>query len=367
MEKLFDGVVHVSYGQIYVQSADDFEMDLHEDLAGQQNGLCGAATPGRLFLITSTHTGSIAFTVELHDGPPPLDPSWEDVVEASFAPTNDDVALVQWAGEDAWELDLEATDYRVRYCAHGMDEAHGADIRFDGRPQPDRYLLQFWPAPSAPDQVLKQTSEAAAYWHRVARELPPPPTPEDRAAAAEQARLEEERAQRLRAEEAEVADWGGRLPSERLRRIPGNVYGLVELDHGLAEALAAAGSDLQRRVACWAARRACDEAGLARIDWIAAALEAADAGRSLPAPFDDEERAWDRLFADERVPSTGVTLPETTIDDFSQQAAALPAVWAAVEADPLHGAVDALFAAAAAFGADGYRRLFSEARAAFSL
>lgn len=32
----------------------------------------------------------------------------------------------------------------------------------------DRYLLQLWPAPMAPDAILRQTSEHAAYWHRVA-------------------------------------------------------------------------------------------------------------------------------------------------------------------------------------------------------
>jgi hypothetical protein len=41
-------------------------------------------------------------------------------------------------------------------------------------------------------------------------------------------------------------------------------------------------------VAHRAARWALTEAGMADIDWIAAALAAVEAGRALPAPFDDD-------------------------------------------------------------------------------
>jgi hypothetical protein len=34
----------------------------------------------------------------------------------------------------------------------------------------DRYLLQFWPADPAPDAVVRQSSDIAAYWHGWARE-----------------------------------------------------------------------------------------------------------------------------------------------------------------------------------------------------
>jgi hypothetical protein len=89
-------------------------------------------------------------------------------VEVSFEPTADDVALVQWGGEAAWPLAVEPVDLRARYCAWGMDHAWQADTILSGGPQLDRYLLQFWPAPPAPDRVLKQTSVTAAYWHTYA-------------------------------------------------------------------------------------------------------------------------------------------------------------------------------------------------------
>ncbi|WP_433733954.1 hypothetical protein ACQP0C_17585 [Nocardia sp. CA-129566] len=106
---------------------------------------------------------------------------------------------MQWAGEASWELDLKEIDYRVRYCAQGMDQARQKDTRLDDEPLLDRYLLQFWPALPEPDRVVRQTSEIAASWHdharrrslyspvvsglrglvrARARQQPPPPTPE---------------------------------------------------------------------------------------------------------------------------------------------------------------------------------------------
>jgi hypothetical protein len=170
------GQVHVHYRQIYVESGEDYP-DLGACFAGQSNGLCGAAFHGTLFLTTGLHTGSVGFTVELHEGPPPVDEEWEEVVEASFTPTSGRVALVQWGGEAAWDLDLAQTSHRVRYCATGMDAAHAADTRLEDEPMLDRYLLQFWPAAPEPDRVVRRTSETAVYWHGVARDLPPPPPP----------------------------------------------------------------------------------------------------------------------------------------------------------------------------------------------
>ncbi|PXX55650.1 hypothetical protein DFR70_121119 [Nocardia tenerifensis] len=169
-----DGEVHVSYSQIYVESdPGDFGPGMHEAFAGQSVGLCGAAAPGALFLITGLHTGNVGFTVEVRGQAPALDPAWEDVVEVSFYPLSEHSALVQWAGEDSWELDLrEGLDYRVRYCAQGMDRAREADVRLDDEPLLDRYLLQFWPAPPEPDRIVRQTSQAAARSHDWARRQP---------------------------------------------------------------------------------------------------------------------------------------------------------------------------------------------------
>ncbi|MFF8232102.1 hypothetical protein [Streptomyces caelestis] len=365
---------------------------------------CAGRRHRALWLSTGLHTGEVGFTVEVHEQAPPLDPAWEDVVEVSFRPVSEDSALVEWAGEDSWQLDLEETDYRVRYCAKGMDQASERDTRMDGEPQLDRYLLQFWPAPPEPDRVLKQTSRIADRWHRYARELPPPPTPAERAEAERQARLAQETAEREHRLAFERWDWGGRPPSQALREVGGNVRGVLEFDPALVHAIGASGPATQRAVAAFAARRACEAAGLAALDWVADALTALAEGRPLPPPFDDDARMWQTLATDPRVPdrtvgravpperppfrppaTPGVSTPQPQeaagavvgpaaavatssasgsapcVAAFtmgrpdpslrmSQPHMALPAVTGAAEPDPLQAALDAVFAAVVTYG-----------------
>ncbi|GHE64611.1 hypothetical protein GCM10018785_36970 [Streptomyces longispororuber] len=122
-----DGEVFVHYSQICVESDPDGDgADLEGAFAGQSAGLCGAGIPGALWLSTGLHTGDVPFRVEVHDQAPPLDDAWEDVVEVSFRPVSAHTVLMQWAGEDTWELGLRQVDYRVRYCARGMDEGDKA-------------------------------------------------------------------------------------------------------------------------------------------------------------------------------------------------------------------------------------------------
>ncbi|MET9686627.1 hypothetical protein [Streptomyces coeruleorubidus] len=405
MRRPVEGEVHVHYGQIYVETdPDDFGPGLSEAFAGQRAGLCGAATPGALWLNTGLHTGAVGFTVEVHEQAPPLDPAWEDVVEVSFRPVSADSALVEWGGGASWQLGLEVTDYRVRYCAKGMDRASERDVRLDGEPPLDCYLLQFWPAPPEPDRVLQQTSQVAAYWHRYARELPPPPTPAERAEAERRARLAQETAERERRLAYERWEWGGQPPSQDLRDVGGNVRGLLDFDPALVHAIDASGPATQRAVAVFAARRACEAAGLTALDWVAEALTALGEGRPLPPPFDDDARMWQTLATDPGVPDRTVGRavpperppfrPPAAADDplpqpweaaravvgpaaavaeaaaansapcagaftigrpdpslrMSQPHMALPAVTGAAEPDPLRAALDAVFAAVVTYG-----------------
>ncbi|MFF9063608.1 hypothetical protein ACF09K_33735 [Streptomyces sp. NPDC014882] len=308
MRRPVTGEVHVHYGQIYVESDPaGTTPGLPEAFAGQNGGLCGAAVPGALWLHTGLHTGDVGFVVEVHDTPPALDPAWEDVVEVSFRPVSERTSLVQWAGEAAWDLDLPRTDYRVRYCARGMDRGRERDTRVRGEPQADSYLLQFWPAPPRPDRVVRQTSQNAAYWHRYARDLPPPPTPEQRAETERLARQAQERAAEERRVHHEQWQWGGRLPSQALRDArESNVLGLLRFDSDLVHALDAAGPGVQRAVALLAARRACEAAGLTDVSWVAEALTALAHKRPLPPPFDDTTRMWETLRCDPRVPERSV-------------------------------------------------------------
>ncbi len=412
MRTLLDGEVDVHYWQLYVESGAVGIPDLQGAFAGQANGICGAASPYSLFLITGLHTGTVGFRVELHEARPGLDEQWEEVVEVSFRAATAEIALLDWDGE-GHPLDLEPTDYRVRYCASGMDEAREQDTRLEDEPALDRYLLQFWPAPPAPDRVLKQTSEAAKFEHRHVRELPPPahqdpplepadarrgpedtppgpkdtpPGPEDvppgrgdvppgrgdeaetplRARLqAERARLEGERAREERLFRFEERRWGGRQPTERLRSVGGNARGLARLDRDLVDAIADADPALQRTIAGWAARRAYTLAGIAALGWVAPALAAAELGQALPPPFDDRARVWQLLHSDRRVPRTTVTPLRGGPGIKSQQHMAVPALFAAVHADPLQAALDSLYAAVAVGGS--HRLLLDEVRRTFGV
>jgi hypothetical protein len=157
---VFDGEIHVHYSQAYVEALDGddpYDYDLFAAFSGQANGLCGGATPGLLRLVIGLHTGSVGFTVEAHDFAPPVDESWEEVVEVSFPLTVPNVQLIEWGGTRSRPFDLAPVPQRVRYCARGMDQAKAADTRLDGMPMLDCYLLQFWPAAPEPDRVIKQT------------------------------------------------------------------------------------------------------------------------------------------------------------------------------------------------------------------
>lgn len=268
MRTLMTGPVWLSYGQITVESTSEFA-DLGECFAGQRNGLCGAAVEGKLLLITGLHTGTVGFTAELHDDEPPVDDTWEDVVEASYRPLVRPT-LSGLDSSDSWDLELDLVDYRVRYSAWGMDAGHQAGPPMDGEPLVDRYLLQFWPARAAPDRVVKETSKQAAYWHKFARAQPTPAELAER----KQEKARQNEARRL-AERA--AAWGGALPSDRLERTM-NGQELALLDRALVDALEQTEPQTLRLIARWAARRACEEAGYVGDERVAAVLDRLDRG-----------------------------------------------------------------------------------------
>lgn len=354
---LFEGLLHVSYGQFYVNSTDDASHPLDEAFAGQSNGLCGAAVAGFLFLVTGQHTGEVPLSVQLHEEAPPLEPEWQEVVEASFRPVSAQAVLAQWGG-GFFPLGLEEISYRVRYCARGFDEAHQGGVydRFDA------YLLQFWPAPPAPDEVIRQTGRGPAYWHRTIRTYPPPPTPQERAAAERAAREEQERRDAEAREQLERQRWQGRLPGERLGTVGGNAWALAQVDRDLVDAIVAADPAHQRRVAAWSAHRAYEIASLADLDWAAPGLAALDRGE-LPEFFTDYDRYSPVLFGPD-TPRTVIASYDGRYPRVSQQAMAFGAVARAADPDPLRAALDALFAAVTAYGPD-YPALLAQARTAF--
>lgn len=167
MSSVFDDTIDVHYGFVFLADA---EADTEEGFGreGQVNGLCGAAVPGQISMTTGLHTGEIPLRIEWYADEPPLDDSWEESVEVSFDVPSTQLSLS--AFEDFRDVSLpQAGSHRVRFSASGMDAGRELDTTDEDEPAPDRYLLQLWPAPPAPDRVLKQTGATAAYWHGVAR------------------------------------------------------------------------------------------------------------------------------------------------------------------------------------------------------
>ncbi|WP_186319108.1 hypothetical protein [Streptomyces sp. SAJ15] len=197
------------------------------------------------------------------------------------------------------------------------------------------------------------------------------------------------------------------------------MLGLLDFDPDLVHAIDDAGPAAQRAVALLAARRACEAAGLAQLDWIAAGLTALAEGRPLPPPLDDPDRAWQALESDPGVPDRTIVqatppkrapfqppvhdgpptpMPPEEMPQFlgvvaavmmtpdpeasqpeegyvvmatagrpapslpmSQPHMALPALLDAAETDPLQAALDAVYAAVATYG-ESYQTLLQEIR-----
>lgn len=168
MRVLFDGEIHVHYRFLDLMQAEDMDppVDHGATVRGQQNGLLGRQG-GALSMVTGLHTGQVPIRVEWHDTTPEPDLLSEEVVEVSFVCAGG--PYVVRAFDTAVDVgDLPSRSLRARWLANGMDAGEEVDTRMDGEPAPDRYVLQLWPAPPAPGALLRQTSEAAAYWHRVA-------------------------------------------------------------------------------------------------------------------------------------------------------------------------------------------------------
>ena len=100
-----------------------------------------------------------------------MEESWEEIVEVPFTVAVAEVTLQEWGGQAMYPLPLPAAEYRVLYCARGVQHGHDLDTSQDHAFFADSYSLAFWLAPPAQDQVVKQTSEIAAHWHATASSL----------------------------------------------------------------------------------------------------------------------------------------------------------------------------------------------------
>ncbi|MFF8189124.1 hypothetical protein ACF044_17885 [Microbacterium sp. NPDC016588] len=161
---LFDRPMHVHYGFIWLHPWERLQdlVDL-DPFDGQANGLCGAALPGILSMRTGLHTGAVPVRVVIVDDPPPLGDA-EDIVEVSFRPTESVLCFA--AFDDGEEISLPLRSYRARWSATAMEAGKEVDTVLEGEPAPDRYELCLWADDELrADEIIRQGSEIAAYWH----------------------------------------------------------------------------------------------------------------------------------------------------------------------------------------------------------
>lgn len=163
---IFDRVVRTDYGQLDFIWGDDFGFDGDFDrfFRGQVNGLAGAASDEGLYVNLARRSGGSPVQVVLLDTEPPTQDGWEDVVEVSISvPPDSEPRWSTWAGQESGDLPIPCGTYRGRVHARGRDA--GRDGEFADGPV-DWYLVELWPAPAAPDAILRETSADATYWHR---------------------------------------------------------------------------------------------------------------------------------------------------------------------------------------------------------
>jgi hypothetical protein len=111
---------------------------------------------GQVEIHTGIHSGNAQVTVAAHRTAPEADPGpWQEIVEVSVHTPSG--ALLVGAVMDDMEEELPSLaasgpgDYRLRVHARGRDTA----VDLTTREITERYLIQGWPAPPAPLQILR--------------------------------------------------------------------------------------------------------------------------------------------------------------------------------------------------------------------
>ncbi|GAA4371353.1 hypothetical protein [Nocardioides caricicola] len=128
---------------------------------------------GDVWVNTGDQWGPFSVTTQVHDTPPPDDPSWEDVVEITLTCTSGLLVAELVNHEPSTSLTTDPGSYRIRVCARGRVDPE-LDDDYDDQDEPgaestepvEHYLVQAWPAlptdPTAPVIVRDTSSWAAA-------------------------------------------------------------------------------------------------------------------------------------------------------------------------------------------------------------
>jgi hypothetical protein len=127
-----------------------------------------ATAPGAVQVTCGVHLGNVTITVEVWPETPPTDlDDWDDAAEVSVTWPTTDVEVIGAATDDTPGFPLTlpfppGQPYRVRGQARNRDAGEDRD---DTDP-PEQHLLRIWPAPTAPDHLLKATDQIGALWRQ---------------------------------------------------------------------------------------------------------------------------------------------------------------------------------------------------------
>lgn len=160
---LLDRTVITDYGQFSLEWGENmWDGDVERFFAGQQNGWVAAAVPDVAHVVLARRSGGSSVRIELSTDEPPLDDSWEDIVEVSIViPEGAGVRWTTWGGMDGASIEIPGGSYRLRANARGRDAGRAGEFKPEVI---DFYLLQLWPAPSALDSIVRVGSDNAMHW-----------------------------------------------------------------------------------------------------------------------------------------------------------------------------------------------------------
>ncbi|WP_433511519.1 hypothetical protein ACQP2T_48125 [Nonomuraea sp. CA-143628] len=146
--------VWLSYHQVQIRDANELGPQFPERW---DNGLIAVADePDGATILTGISIGAVDVTVQLAEGPPPLDlDSWEEIVEVSIESTSGSLIVcgldgdlpklpnLAWGGKGC---------YRLRVHARGRDTNPDGSA---GATPVEHYLITSWQAEPQPDMPFK--------------------------------------------------------------------------------------------------------------------------------------------------------------------------------------------------------------------
>jgi hypothetical protein len=158
MTTLFDGKIHVTDGNLYLQGGEVFPS--YDDMSWFNRTdnfkLLWVEKADYVWLWTGIRFGSPPIRFDLLDGPPSdHGGEWERVEEASLNVTDPERwFLTSDSGDARGDFTIPVGVYRVRWNCANFEAGRRQDVETEDGFLPDRYLLEMWPEPEKRDYAV---------------------------------------------------------------------------------------------------------------------------------------------------------------------------------------------------------------------